>query len=90
MKLERAGVTQHCEGVKAINATKLHTLKRLNVSCMNFTAVFLSDVDSWAKTEAGIWRQGWREKSWGNQDKLRPVTRNLLVPFCQRCQLNLI
>ena len=40
--------------------------------------------DSWAKTEAGIWREGWREKSWGNQDKLRPVTRNLLVPFCQR------
>lgn len=45
MKLERAGVTQHCEGGKAINATKLHTLKRLNVSCMNFTTVFLSDVE---------------------------------------------
>lgn len=45
MKLERAGVTQHCEGRKAINATKLHTLKRSNVSCVNFTTVFLRDVE---------------------------------------------
>ena len=45
LKLERAGVTQHGEGVKALNATELHTLKCLNVSCMNFTTVFLSEVE---------------------------------------------
>ena len=45
MKLERAGVTQHCEGVKALNATKLYKLKCLSVSCMSFSTVFLSGVE---------------------------------------------